>query len=101
MVVIVDVRLAGVVLFLFLAAVVVAVGERAVIVLVRVPRGLMLPLPDRQIIAVMVGDVPVVVCVGDGRMRMHGRLALAMDGLWRRSSGCGGFGGLIGWILHR
>jgi hypothetical protein len=37
MVVVVNVRLAGVMLVFFLAAVVMAVGERAVIVLVRVP----------------------------------------------------------------
>jgi hypothetical protein len=64
-----DVRLAGVMLVLFLAAVVMAVGERAVIVFMRVLRRFVFPLAQRDIAMVM-GDVVVVMRVGDRGMGM-------------------------------
>lgn len=68
MLVVVRVRFAGVVLVLFFLAVVVAVGRGAVVVLVGMPRGLVLPLARGQAVAMMVGDVPVIVGMRDGGM---------------------------------
>ena len=82
MLVVVDVRLAGVMLFLFLAAVVMAVGERAVIVLVRVPRRFVFPLAQRDAAMVM-GDVVVVMRVRDGGMGVGTLFAFTFHLLWR------------------
>lgn len=77
--VVMHVGFAGVVLVLFVLAVVVAVGGGVVVVFVAVPRCLMLPLTRGNPTAVMMGDVPVVVRMGDGGMGVCARLALAFD----------------------
>jgi hypothetical protein len=64
---VVDVRLFGVVLFLMLATVIVAVRDLRVIVRMGVPRCL---VSNLAIIGNVVGDVPVVVLVSNCRMRV-------------------------------
>src|SRR5581483_7770859 len=71
--VVVHVSLAGVVLLLLLEAVVVAVGQLGVIVLVSVPVGAVLPLAEQAPFFVMVGDMIVVVAMGHRRVGV-GRL---------------------------
>jgi hypothetical protein len=93
MLVIVDMRLAGVMLILFLAAVVMAVGERTMIVLVRVPRRLVFPLAQRNVAMVM-GDVVVVMRVGDRGMGVRACFAFPFHLLRRFSLSTGRIGGL-------
>src|SRR5262245_20791335 len=78
--VVVDVRLLGVRGVLVGVVVVVAVGQRAVVVLVRVPVRPVLELGQgaRQAARVVVGHVVVVVRVGDRRVGVGRGLALAL-----------------------
>ena len=80
--VIVDVRFLAVLGFLLVLAVVVAVGQRVVVVLVGVPVGAVLPLVER-VIGVVVGDVVVIVAVGTRRVGVLGLLALPLGALGR------------------
>ena len=66
---IMDMRLFGVMLFLLFPTIVMTMRQRAMVVLVSMPRGPMLPLiawPAR----VVMGDVIVVVSMRKGRMGM-------------------------------
>jgi hypothetical protein len=65
------------VLFLVLAEIM-AMRQFGVVVFMRMPGGPMLPLP-RQVPAMMVGEMIVIVAVDLGWVRMLGRLALAFD----------------------
>ena len=82
---IVNVRLAIVVLDLFLGVVIVAVRQFGVVMLVGVPVGAMLELPIIAAI-VVVRYVPVVVRMGHRWMRMGGSLAIAFRFLVRHLS---------------
>lgn len=75
--VIVHMRPFGVVLVLILAGIVVAVGEFVVVVRMRVPVGLVLPLAA-EATAMLVSDVIMVVAVGRRRMCMFRRAALPL-----------------------
>ena len=81
---VVDVGLASVLALLRLGFVVVAVGERAVIVLVGVPVRVVLPFSDRQVASVMMRDVVVVVGMNCRSVRVRGLSALTLDPLIRR-----------------
>jgi hypothetical protein len=72
---VVDMRLLGVVPFLILLAVVVAVGEFNMIVRMRVPVHAVLHLAR---LGDMMGDVPVIVAVGYGRMGVLGLATFAL-----------------------
>jgi hypothetical protein len=71
---VVDVRLVGVVALLVLLRVLVCMGQRGVIVLVRMPGRPVIPLTNEHCIAVMVGDVIVVVRVDDLLVSVTGML---------------------------
>ena len=79
---IVNVRPFPVLLFFLLLAVVVAMSERIVVVLVRVPKGAMFPLVER-VVRVVVRDVVVVVCMNLGRMGVLRLASLSLDNLRR------------------
>jgi hypothetical protein len=78
--VIVDVRFFGVIALLVLPTVVVAVGQRSVIVDVGVPGGSMLEVIT-EIPTVVVADMPMVVPMLGRRMSMLGFLPLAFGAL--------------------
>ena len=82
---IVNVRLAVVVLDLILGVIVVAVRQFGVVMLVGVPVGAML---ERPIIAavMVVRHMPVVVRMRHGRVRMSGSFAIAFRFLVRHLS---------------
>lgn len=69
-----DMRLFGVMLFLLFPTIVMTMRQRAMVVLVGMPRGPMLPLLARPT-GVVMGDVIVVVSVSNGRMGMLRLLA--------------------------
>src|SRR5688572_12746766 len=71
--VVVDVSLLGVIALLILAAVVVAVGQRGVIVGMRVPRGPVLVIVA-EATSVVVADVPMVVAMRGRRVGVLGFL---------------------------
>jgi hypothetical protein len=78
--VVVDVGLFGVIPLLILPAVVVAVGQRSVIVDVRVPGGSMREVVP-ETAGVMVADVPMVVTMLGCGVGVLGFLALAFGAL--------------------
>jgi hypothetical protein len=81
---VVDVGLFLVVsLFVFLA-VVVAMSQQVVVVLVAMPVGPMVPLGQR-ITPMVVRDMVMVVAVGRGGMVMRGLLTFAFSPLYRHS----------------
>jgi hypothetical protein len=82
---IVDVGFAAVVLLLVAPVVLVAVDQLVVVVLVGVPVRPMLPFADRQIAAVMVRDVVVIVGVGLRRMGVGRLTALSLGALSDRA----------------
>ena len=79
---IVNVRPFPVLLFFLLLAVVVAMSERIVVVLVRVPKGAMFPLVER-VVRVVVRHVVVVVCMNLGGMGVLRLASLSLDNLRR------------------
>jgi hypothetical protein len=66
---VVDVRSCPVLLLLFLLAVVMAMCQRIVVMLMRMPVGAVLPLVER-IVRVVMSHVIVVVCVDSSGMRV-------------------------------
>jgi hypothetical protein len=78
--VVVDVRFFGVIALFVLSAVVVAVGQRSVIVDVRVPGGSMLE-GVTEALSVMVADMPVVMAMLGRRVGVLRLLALAFGPL--------------------
>jgi hypothetical protein len=81
---VVDMRLLGVVPFLILLAVVVAVGEFNMIVRMRVPVHAVLHLAR---LGDMMGDVPMIVAVGYGRMGVLGLATFALGMLLSHGDG--------------
>jgi len=82
---IVNVRLFVVMLFFVFLAVVMTMGDRVVVVRVRMPPGSMLEVvPDAAV--VVMADVPVVVRVFDRRMGMGSGLAVSISSLRHRVS---------------
>jgi hypothetical protein len=79
---IVNVRPFPVLLFFLLLAVVVAMGERIVVVLVRVPKGAVFPLVQR-VVRVVVRHVVVVVRMDLGGMGVLRLASLSLDNLRR------------------
>jgi hypothetical protein len=75
--VVVDVRLALVVLFLVRAIVVMAVRQLRVVVVVRVPVGSVVPFAQ-DLASVVMRDVIVIVGMGYGRVRVLWLLAFAL-----------------------
>ena len=80
---IVDVRLLGVLLLFFPLAVVMAVRQRVVIVVVRMPIGTMLELPGTRLTAVMMRDMVMIVAMHIGGVSMFWRAACAFRSLLR------------------
>ncbi len=80
--VVVHVGTLGVLLFLFLAAVIVAVGQLVVVVVMGMPVGLVVPLAC-DAASVLVGNVVVVVAMRRRGVGMVGFPAFALDTLWR------------------
>jgi hypothetical protein len=78
--VIVDVGLLGVITLLILTAIVVAVGQRGVIVGMRVPRGPVLVV-IAEATGVVVADMPVVMAMLGRRVGVLGFLPLALGPL--------------------
>jgi hypothetical protein len=78
--VIVNMRFLVVVRFLVLLAVVVAVGQLGVVVIMRVPVGPMLVIVTEPT-PVMVGDVPVIVAMRNRGMSMRRGFAFALGAL--------------------
>jgi hypothetical protein len=83
--VIVDVRLLAVVPLLVIAAVIMAMGDRRVVVVVCMPEGAVLPLAERaaDAAAVVMGNVVVIVRVDLCGVRVLGLAALALGSLRR------------------
>jgi len=79
---VVDVRLFVVIPLLLVLAIVMAVGQRVMIVRMGVPGGPVLPLRERGT-TMVVGDMVVVVRVGLGGMGMLRLLAFAFGALHR------------------
>src|SRR5436309_1508003 len=85
--VVVDVRLSSVLVLLILQAVIMAVGELGVVVLVGVPVAAVLPAAERPALPVMVAEVIVVVSMYRRRVRVRPGFTFALRSLPR--SGCG------------
>ena len=83
MVVVVVVGFGSVVLLLLLSRVIVAVGQRTVIVLVGVPVAFVFPAASQAFnaFAMVVGHVIVIVRMSNRLVRMLGLLTLALRGL--------------------
>jgi hypothetical protein len=96
--VVVNMGFLAVLLLFFRLAVVVGVSQGAVVVLVGVPGGAVLPLTERAPTMVM-GDVIVVMAVSARSMRVLAALALALGVLARglyRGRGITGWKGILG-----
>src|SRR5205823_2397824 len=77
-VVVVDMRFLGVLGRFIVQAVIVAVLQRRMVVLVGMPRRAVVPLTQKAALVVM-GDMVVVMAMHRGRMQMTGLVAFALD----------------------